>query len=149
MEAVFDEGELRNWYPGVVQRVHGDGSYEVRWDDPDGGPEVSTVLQDEIHGYTPPLPLEQLSAGSRHEGTVVGIAPYGVFVDIGAVRDGLVHVSCVRPGFVRDISKEVRLGQKVTASQKHCFFTANQKSRSCCLLFACLDHYCMIPKSEE
>lgn len=30
VEAVFDEGDWRNWYPGVVDQVNGDGTFNVR-----------------------------------------------------------------------------------------------------------------------
>lgn len=112
VEAVFaDDG---NWYPGTVVKSNADGTYEVKWDNPDGGPETSAVKVDEIKKYTPPIPLEELKVGQKFTGTIVGTAPFGAFVNIGAERDGLVHVSCVKEGFVQNIDDEVQQGQEVT-----------------------------------
>lgn len=108
VEAVFDEGEVRNWYPGVVEAVHPDG-YDVRWDYPDGGPAVSRVQ--EVQSYTPARRLAEFLEGSRHRGEVVGMASFGIFVDVGATRDGLVHISCIK-GTI----EEIRMGQMVDAS---------------------------------
>jgi len=40
VEAEWDEDGA--WYPGMVANDHGDGTFEVAWDDPDGGPATST-----------------------------------------------------------------------------------------------------------
>lgn len=110
VEAVFpDDG---NWYSGVVEKVNTDGTYEVKWDNPDGGPEVSTCT--DVKKYTPPIPLSELKVGDKYKGTIVSTAPFGAFVNIGAEKDGLVHVSCVKDGFVSNIDDEVQAGQEVT-----------------------------------
>ena len=116
VEAVFDEGDLRNWYPGVVDQVNPDGTLDIRWDYPDGGPAISRVAEEDVQRYTPPKRIADLDPGSAHRGTVVEITRYGVFVDIGATRDGLVHISCLRKGFVEKIEDEVELGQEVMVS---------------------------------
>jgi uncharacterized protein len=48
------------------------------------------------------LKLEDLKPGMRLTGTVRNVVPFGVFVDIGVKQDGLVHVSELAEGFVRD-----------------------------------------------
>ncbi|MEB3198089.1 MAG: Tex family protein [Candidatus Sericytochromatia bacterium] len=48
------------------------------------------------------LKLEDLKPGMRLTGTVRNVVPFGVFVDIGVKHDGLVHVSELAEGFVRD-----------------------------------------------
>lgn len=39
------------------------------------------------------LPMTSIEKGERHVGIVTNVAKYGVFVDIGVKRDGLVHYS--------------------------------------------------------
>lgn len=44
VRAIFpDDGA---WYNGTVVRPHGNGTYEVAWDDPDGGPETSACRRE-------------------------------------------------------------------------------------------------------
>ena len=115
VEAVFDDGDLRNWYPGVVDAINGDGTFNIRWDYPDGGPAISRIREEDIHSFTPPKRIAELVPGSVHIGTVVEVTSYGLFVDIGATRDGLVHVSSLKQG-VKKLDDEVLLGQQVTVS---------------------------------
>jgi small subunit ribosomal protein S1 len=47
------------------------------------------------------------------EGEVTRIEPYGVFVDIGTGRDGLVHVSELTEGYIGSPNEVVSIGDKV------------------------------------
>ena len=47
------------------------------------------------------------------DGVVTRIEPYGVFVDIGTGRDGLVHVSELTEGYINSPSEVVSIGDKV------------------------------------
>lgn len=47
------------------------------------------------------------------EGTVTRIEPYGVFIDIGTGRDGLVHVSELTEGYIGSPNEVVSIGDKV------------------------------------
>ena len=42
------------------------------------------------------------------------VAAYGCFVDFGSTTDGLVHISQLSSGFVKDINSFVKVGQTVT-----------------------------------
>ena len=62
----------------------------------------------------PPLTDEDLVPGASFTGKVRSIKPFGVFVDIGAFTEGLVHISRVSDGFVKDISSLFTVGQEVS-----------------------------------
>ncbi|MEO6326198.1 MAG: polyribonucleotide nucleotidyltransferase [Thermoanaerobaculia bacterium] len=51
--------------------------------------------------------------GTEYEGTVKRVEPYGAFVEILPGLDGLVHISELAPGRVRETTDVVKLGDKV------------------------------------
>lgn len=57
----------------------------------------------------------EISVGQIVEGKITGITNFGVFVDIGENRTGLVHISEVALTFVNDIKEHVKVGQEVKA----------------------------------
>nr|HID14365.1 30S ribosomal protein S1 [Anaerolineae bacterium] len=61
----------------------------------------------------PQVDWHELAEGQIYTGTVTRIEPYGVFVDIGAERPGLLHVREMSAGYVRHPSELVQIGEKV------------------------------------
>jgi uncharacterized protein len=57
--------------------------------------------------------IGDLRPGMVLEGTVTNVAAFGAFVDIGVHQDGLVHVSQLSDGFVRDPHAVVKAGDVV------------------------------------
>lgn len=53
-------------------------------------------------------------AGEELSGTVTGIQPYGAFVALDETTQGLVHISEITYGFVKDIHEHLSVGQQVT-----------------------------------
>ena len=51
--------------------------------------------------------------GQIAEGKVTGIQPYGAFVALDGHTTGLIHISEISDGFVRDISRFVHVGETV------------------------------------
>ncbi len=47
------------------------------------------------------------------EGKVTGIQPYGAFVSLDNQNAGLIHISEISDGFVKDISKYVQVGDHI------------------------------------
>ncbi|NPV84586.1 MAG: 30S ribosomal protein S1 [Anaerolineae bacterium] len=79
---------------------------------------VKKVKQDHIElTMQKPLGYEwrDLKAGMVVKGTVVRMEPFGVFVEIGAERPGLVHISEMSHGYVRQPSDVVKEGDEIEA----------------------------------
>lgn len=54
-----------------------------------------------------------LIIGNIVEGTITGIQPYGAFVSLEADQKGLIHISELSYGFVKDVEQFVQVGDKV------------------------------------
>lgn len=52
-------------------------------------------------------------AGAVLEGKVTGIQPYGAFVALDEQTQGLVHISEIKHGFVKDINEVLSVGDEV------------------------------------
>jgi ribosomal protein S1 len=57
--------------------------------------------------------FKELKPDTMIEGVVTRIEPYGVFIDIGTGRDGLVHVSELTEGYISSPGEVVSVGEKV------------------------------------
>lgn len=55
----------------------------------------------------------ELQVGEVFDGVVMRVLPFGAFVECLPGKEGMVHVSKMGKGFVRDASKVVEIGQKV------------------------------------
>jgi general stress protein 13 len=52
-------------------------------------------------------------AGEKLTGKVTGIQPYGAFVSLDENTQGLVHISEITYGFVKDVNEFLSIGEKV------------------------------------
>lgn len=59
------------------------------------------------------LPWAEVKKGHTYRGKITRLERFGAFVDIGAERDGLIHVSELAQGYVRDPSEVVSVGEEV------------------------------------
>lgn len=55
----------------------------------------------------------QFEVGSVHTGKVTGIQPYGAFVALDEETQGLVHISEITHGFVKDVNEHLNVGDEV------------------------------------
>ncbi len=65
-----------------------------------------------------PRRLKDLEAGMELQGRVTSIALYGIFVDVGVGRDGLVHISEMSDTRIDSPSDVVQIGDTVTVRVK-------------------------------
>lgn len=75
---------------------------------------IQFEAEEEDDDWTARLKVDQLQVGQELRGIVNSVAPFGCFVDVGADRDGLVHISKISAGFVDKIESLVEPGQEVT-----------------------------------
>ncbi|KAJ1626500.1 hypothetical protein T492DRAFT_1032151 [Pavlovales sp. CCMP2436] len=66
----------------------------------------------------PTVKLDELAIGSTITGIVRNVVSYGAFVDIGAPKDGMLHVSDISNSFVANISDVLSVGDEITARVK-------------------------------
>jgi len=85
VEGLYHEEE--KWYTGRVKYVDDAGMYTVVWDC-DG--EDYQLEQKDMKVPTPKIPLSDLQLGQLYKGRVGRTFHFGVFIDIGAERDGLM-----------------------------------------------------------
>lgn len=55
-----------------------------------------------------------IEVGAKVSGKISGITNFGAFVDLGDKKTGLVHISEVSDGFVKDIHDVLSVGDEVT-----------------------------------
>lgn len=55
----------------------------------------------------------QYESGEKLTGKVTGIQPYGAFIALDDKTQGLVHISEVTYGFVKDINDYISIGEEV------------------------------------
>jgi small subunit ribosomal protein S1 len=63
----------------------------------------------------PAVSWDSLKEGDMLEGEVVRVETFGAFIDVGAERPGMVHVSELAEGYVKAPSDVVKVGDKVQA----------------------------------
>ena len=55
-----------------------------------------------------------IEVGAKLQGKVSGITNFGAFIDLGEGKTGLVHISEISNGFVKDIHDVLTVGDEVT-----------------------------------
>lgn len=76
-------------------------------------------------------PLADLEVGSTLEGKIRSVQSYGAFVDLGAVQDGLLHVSEMAETFVKDANEMFKVGDTVSVRIKMVNLEKNQVALTC------------------
>jgi polyribonucleotide nucleotidyltransferase len=71
---------------------------------------AAEAAMDEIKGMT-----REFTIGEIVEGTVVRIMEFGAIIDLGGGSDGMVHVSELKNGYVKDVRDVLKMGDLVKA----------------------------------
>jgi small subunit ribosomal protein S1 len=94
----------------------------------------------------PPLvSWDDLQEGMQVTGTVVRLEKFGVFVDIGAERPGMIHVSELASGYVNSPSDVVKVGDSVNAQ----IIKLNRKKRRIDMSLKALEEPVQVPREPE
>lgn len=89
----------------------GPANPEVKTTEPSAETSQAKAESEDDHGKRK---VVRLSVGQEINGTVKRTTDFGAFVDIGAGRDGLIHISELSVGRVQKVTDVVEKGQEVT-----------------------------------
>ena len=59
------------------------------------------------------LQMNSFEVGDIIKGQVTGIENYGIFININAEYNGLIHISEISEGFVKDVNDFVKIGETI------------------------------------
>jgi len=93
----------------------------------------------------PAVSWDNIKEGGVVTGKVVRLEKFGVFVDIGAERPGMIHVSELASGYVNSPSDVVKVGDEVQAR----IIKVNRKNRRIDLSLKAMEEPIEIPKEPE
>ena len=74
--------------------------------------------------------MKKYYPGNIVEGKVVGIKPYGVFIELEDNTIGLLHISEISDNYVEDINKVVKVGQSITTKMLDINYEENKAKLS-------------------
>lgn len=74
---------------------------------------LSVAASQAAESPRPRKTILDLEVGEELDGIVNAVRPFGCFVDVGADKDGLVHISRISTDFIPNIDDVVRAGQEV------------------------------------
>lgn len=105
--------------PAAVADVAVGGAEEIEVSDDEARALQKTHLNKRKRtAREPTVDLNELTVGTVVEGTVKNVVSYGAFVDIGAAKDGMLHVSDISNSFVANITDVISVGDKISARVK-------------------------------
>lgn len=73
--------------------------------------------------------MEDIKVGNVVEGVVTGIENYGIFVKLSDEYYGLIHISQIINGFVKDTNEYATVGEKIFAE----ILEVNENEKKCIL----------------
>lgn len=103
----------------MIKKIIAESGAEVEVED-DGSVNISGVDEASVDKGVSMVEalIKEVLPGEIYEGTVARIQPFGAFVEILPGKDGLVHVSDMAEGFVKNPEDIVHLGDKVQVRVK-------------------------------
>lgn len=93
----------------------------------------------------PAVDWDEIRAGQVFSGKVKRLERYGAFVDIGATREGLVHVSEITSDYIQDPKDHLRVGDEVQVK----VLKVDHKRRRIELSIKALEEHLVAAEEEE
>jgi small subunit ribosomal protein S1 len=91
------------------------------------------------------LDWTEIAVGQKHTGKVIRIEKFGAFVDIGAERPGMVHVSELSNNYINSPQDVVKVGQEIEVK----VIKVSSKKKQIDLSVKALEEKIEIPKNLE
>ncbi len=103
----------------MIRKIIAETGAQVEVED-DGSVNVSGMTSEAVEAALAKIEglTKEVVAGEIYEGVVQRIQPFGAFVEILPGKDGLVHVSDMGEGFVKNPEDVVKLGDKIKVRVK-------------------------------
>jgi polyribonucleotide nucleotidyltransferase len=103
----------------MIRKIIDETSCEINVDD-DGTVSIIGLNQDLVNEAVKRIEAitRSIKPGDSFEGTVRRIQQFGVFVEFLPGKEGLIHVSDLADGFVRNPADLVKMGQKIAVTVK-------------------------------
>ena len=103
----------------IIKKIIAETGAEVEVED-DGSVNISGIDGAKVDAAVTMVEnlVKEVKAGEIYEGVVARIQPFGAFIEILPGKDGMVHVSDMGEGFVKDPNDVVKIGQKVQVRVK-------------------------------
>lgn len=103
----------------MIKRIIAETGADVEVDD-DGTVNISGMKAEDVDRAVEWIEslTKEVQAGEIYKGTVRRIQPFGAFVEILPGKDGLVHISDMSEGFVKNPEDVVSLNQEVEVRVK-------------------------------
>ncbi len=85
--------------------------------DEDGGVFVSGNILEDVEAAVAVIKgiTREFKVGEIVEGKIIKILDFGAIMDLGGGKDGMIHVSELKPGFVKTVDEVVKVGDFVRA----------------------------------
>lgn len=103
----------------MIKKIIAETGADVEVED-DGSVNITGTTEEAVSSAVERIEglIKEVVPGEIYEGEVKRIQPFGAFVEILPGKDGLVHVSDMSEGFVKDPSEVVSIGDKVQVRVK-------------------------------
>jgi len=103
----------------IIKKIIAETGAQVEVED-DGSVNISGIDSSKVDAAVTMVEnlVKEVKAGEIYEGIVARIQPFGAFIEILPGKDGMVHVSDMGEGFVKDPNDVVKIGQKVQVRVK-------------------------------
>lgn len=103
----------------MIKKIIAESGAQVEVED-DGSVNISGIDEASVDKAVATVEslVKEVAAGEIYEGEVKRIQPFGAFIEILPGKDGMVHVSDMAEGFVKDPNDVVHIGDKVQVRVK-------------------------------